>query len=569
MTGFKAVEVNEHLQDYIDNYKTLIRENEKRLLVIGSQFDQELRAFQQREFLTIAFIGEYSAGKSSMVAALTNRRDIKICPDITTETTTAYDWNGIKLIDTPGLFTDRQDHDQITYEAIRQADLLVFCLTHSLFDDVTVENFKKLAFEEKYASKMMLVVNKMSSEAGDDEVKIQHYKKSLQDALGEHSLDQFPVCFVDARDYLDGIDEDDEEFKEASRFSTFIDALNEFVYSKGMLAKLDTPIRITINSLHEASSALSRTTEEDNAFLELLNKLSRGVARERQRLQRKVKEISADLSLSVTKTGMMLSLLVGSDAEIKSESKIADAQVAKEIEAACATLESVVHEAQQTLQNEIQNTLSGELMFLFCAKLQTDEFNIENFTENKGGNRFTGQLKILGKIGNLVGVKVGRMATGTTRATQGLIAARGASGSILHQGLTSSTRFIGFSVRPMHAANIVKTIGRMGAVLAILGVAVEVGGALQEVKNERKLAEARKYVNSEFTKRAEALEKQFSDHLKEVETALYDVVDKDIAQAREDEENAIAASNEQVAAAVKIRQSLELFMESLHNPLPE
>ena len=104
MTGFKAVEVNEHLQGYIDNYKTLIRENEKRLLVIGSQFDQELRAFQQREFLTIAFIGEYSAGKSSMVAALTNRRDIKICPDITTETTTAYDWNGIKLIDTPGLF---------------------------------------------------------------------------------------------------------------------------------------------------------------------------------------------------------------------------------------------------------------------------------------------------------------------------------------------------------------------------------------------------------------------------------------------------------------------------------
>ena len=51
--------------------------------------------------------------------------------DIATDKTSSYDWNGIKIIDTPGLFTDRQDHDAITYDAIDKADLLVFSLTYS------------------------------------------------------------------------------------------------------------------------------------------------------------------------------------------------------------------------------------------------------------------------------------------------------------------------------------------------------------------------------------------------------------------------------------------------------
>jgi predicted GTPase len=52
--------------------------------------------------------------------------------DIATDKTAPYDWNGIRVIDTPGLFTDRADHDEITYEAIAKADLLVFCLTYML-----------------------------------------------------------------------------------------------------------------------------------------------------------------------------------------------------------------------------------------------------------------------------------------------------------------------------------------------------------------------------------------------------------------------------------------------------
>ena len=70
-----------------------------------------------------------------------------------------------------------------------------------LFDSVTVENFKKLAYDKNYAWKMMLVANKMSDEAGEEAEKITSYRHSLTKALKPYSLNDFPVCFIDAKDY--------------------------------------------------------------------------------------------------------------------------------------------------------------------------------------------------------------------------------------------------------------------------------------------------------------------------------------------------------------------------------
>ena len=50
----------------------------------------------------IVFAGQYSAGKSSILKAITGRQDIDIGPNITTKVPHEYDWNGIVVIDTPG-----------------------------------------------------------------------------------------------------------------------------------------------------------------------------------------------------------------------------------------------------------------------------------------------------------------------------------------------------------------------------------------------------------------------------------------------------------------------------------
>jgi len=204
----------------------LLGAKQSELAAIYKKMHEELDKYRQEGFLTTAFVGQYSAGKSTIISAMTGRRDIHIGADITTDKTTSYDWNGIKLIDTPGLFTDRKDHDEITYNTIRQADLLIFCLTYMLFDAITVENFKKLAYELGYRWKMMLVVNKMSDGAGEEAELIANYRHSLAVALEPYKIDDFTICFIDAKDYCEGVDEDDKFLREISRLQTFTDALN-------------------------------------------------------------------------------------------------------------------------------------------------------------------------------------------------------------------------------------------------------------------------------------------------------------------------------------------------------
>jgi len=113
----------------------------------------------------LVLVGQYSAGKSSILKMLTGK-DIEIGAKITTQNSTPYEWNGLQIVDTPGIHTEyRLDHDKITYEEINRAALLIFVVTNEGFDRLIAENFRKLAVEQKRAANMILVVNKMDRTA--------------------------------------------------------------------------------------------------------------------------------------------------------------------------------------------------------------------------------------------------------------------------------------------------------------------------------------------------------------------------------------------------------------------
>ena len=64
--------------------------------------------------ISLVFAGQYSAGKSTILKALTGIPDIAVGAGITTQEAHSYDWNGIEVIDTPGIHTTlRPDHDEI------------------------------------------------------------------------------------------------------------------------------------------------------------------------------------------------------------------------------------------------------------------------------------------------------------------------------------------------------------------------------------------------------------------------------------------------------------------------
>jgi len=115
--------------------------------------------------IKLVFVGQYSAGKSSIIKMLTGE-DVAIGAAITTQDSTPYEWNGLEIVDTPGIHTElRPDHDEITYDQINHAALLIFVITNEGFSQRMGDHFRELAIEQKRAANMVLVVNKMDRTA--------------------------------------------------------------------------------------------------------------------------------------------------------------------------------------------------------------------------------------------------------------------------------------------------------------------------------------------------------------------------------------------------------------------
>ncbi|MEG4065833.1 50S ribosome-binding GTPase [Microcoleus sp. Pol11C2] len=530
----------------------------------------ELKEYREQGILGVAFVGQYSAGKSTIISGMTGRRDIRIDADIATDKTTNYDWKGIKLIDTPGLFTDRQDHDEITYEAINKSDLLVFCLTYMLFDSLTAENFKKLAYEKGYRWKMMLVINKMSDEAGEEEQKIVNYRTSLADALKPYSLDEFLICFIDAKDYCEGIDANDDFLTEISRFPTFIDALNQFVERRGSLARFDTPVRIALSCVDDAQLSFTRNSSEDSTFFEVLTRLSRTVRKERDRLRIKVKNIALEMSSGVASEGNTLAAAVGSEQNFESLNKQAELNVKKHSEKAERKLQEAVNVAVEEIQQEVEKVLEGDLVKSFVACLEKNpNISAENPGSGMDVERIKSQVDWLGRIGETAGANLTTLATRgfANTARQGFLRSMDVAGSGLHQGVLAVGKLVGFKFKPWQAVGLAKNIGNaakfLGPAVALVSVGVDILQMRQEHERERQMSDVRRDISSQFQSIAKDLENQIEIQLFEFEQQVYGEIEKQIAAARQKEEEVIFASNTWVKQLAEIRKDFDLIIQSI------
>ena len=567
--NFQAAAVGAKFKSICVKFDNLLAQgNTEELTAIRKKLREELKEHKENGILTVAFVGQYNAGKSTTISALTGRRDIRIDSDIATDKTANYDWNGIKLIDTPGLFTDRKDHDEITYEAINKSDLLVFCLTYMLFDSLTAENFKKLAYEKGYRWKMMLVVNKMSDEAGEEAQKIANYRQSLAEALKPYSLDEFPVCFIDAKDYCEGVDEAEDFLLEVSRFQTFIDALNNFAERRGTLARYDTPMRIALSCVDDAQSSFTRNNNQDSTFIELLTRLSRTVRKERDRLRTKVQSIALEMSSAVAKEGSILASAVGTEQDFEILNKQTEINVQNHYEKAETKLQYAIDGAVEDIRQEVEEVLSGNLVKAFVACLEKSQ-NVSAKNPDSGIDveRIKGQVNMLASIGETAGVKLTDLATrgfAKTAAQQGFLRSMDVAGSGLHQGVVAVGKFVGFKFKPWQAVGVAKNIGNaakfLGPVLAIASVAVDAYEMHQEQERERQMADVRRDITSQFQVIAKDLENQMHIQVWDFDKQVYGEIEKQISTARQQEENAIASSNNSVKQLIEIRTEFELIL---------
>src|SRR5699024_2458857 len=118
----------------------------------------------------------------------------------------------------------------------------VFVVSNDLFNPQGGDFFRQMIHDNKRKGQLMLVINKMSREAGTPDI----LEKSLLEVMEPFHPDDFYTSYIDAKDYLDAkleIDEEEKEFLlEDANFDSFLTSLQKLIEDNKLTAKLMTPL---------------------------------------------------------------------------------------------------------------------------------------------------------------------------------------------------------------------------------------------------------------------------------------------------------------------------------------
>ena len=497
----------------------ILKEKTKQLLQATGNTDlidrlySELNATNERQVLKLAFVGQYSSGKSTIISALTGNRNIKIDANIATDKVTEYEWNNIVLMDTPGILAGKvEDHDLRTKEALKECDLIFYVLTSQLFDDVVFRNFIELAYAQHLADKIFIVINKMGMEDGTFDELVCNYTASLENTFAEKGYDfsSFPVAFIDANDYIEGTEEQDEDFVQLSNFEHFIDMLNSFVSSKGIIKKqFDTPVRILQSYVKDIS-----VSEVDENLANFYRQFEQKLLISQNEIKRDVSNVLYSFVSDAMSKVINLSSQIGDidENKWKVEQKLLDDNLKALIADTSTSIENTINQNYEVLVNEINGFCSKDSLNNYYQDLET-KFNASNITiEEK--KSIEGQMKALGWLKK--GAQgIGNMAPNVSDFFGGISQA---SGSSLHNIVLNVGHFFGKSFKPWQAvrwaSNIAK-VAKFGIPVVTAGIDIwmQIHDERKENRRREQIKDSKNQFVTEYQTQVNSIKSQFEQYL--------------------------------------------------------
>ena len=549
MTEFNYAKHQEMLLSLIEKTKNLLADTDNQALV--SKLDAELEQATDRKELSLAFVGQYSSGKSTIISAMTGDKQIKIDANVATDVVSKYEWNNILLMDTPGILAGKKEsHDEATKEALKESDLIFYVLTSQLFDDIIFNNFIDLAYNQRLADKMFIVINKMGMESGEYDELVENYTGSLQKIFAErgYSLDQFPVAFIDAYDYIQGEDEKDEEFIKLSHFGRFLDMLNAFVDQKGLIKKqFDTPVRILQSYLKNIQVA-----EVDKTISDFYNQFEQKLTSSEKELKRDVEQVLSWFDSSCMNEVINLSSEIGAiDEEAVWTQKQNDLsnKLSNMISEASDRIDTSINQNYDRLLKEMSEFSGKEALVKYTesidAKINSPSISVE---EKKSLTTQRNSLTYLLKQG---ANKVSSMAPGVNSISGGISAA---SGSTLHEGVLTIGHFFGKKFKPWEAVRWASNIGKVAKFgIPVLATGLDIWMQVREDKRENERIEQIKSDKNQFVTTYQCeinkIKSQFEDYL---HTILENYANKrDEINKSKDEFITLSTRNEELGRSIK------------------
>lgn len=112
----------------------------------------------------IMFYGIYNAGKSSVLNELLGRDEAKVDDIPTTDKINSYEWNGYKIVDTPGVDAP-VEHERVTEAHLEQADVVLFVISAEGSHEY-LENYRRLKSIADRGKKIIIVLNDKEGKLG-------------------------------------------------------------------------------------------------------------------------------------------------------------------------------------------------------------------------------------------------------------------------------------------------------------------------------------------------------------------------------------------------------------------
>lgn len=253
----------------------------------------------EQEKFSIAFFGAFSDGKSTILSALTNRLDIKISPEPTTDRIDAYTYGDYLIIDTPGLFSEHQMHDELTKKYISEANVVIYTVSPTNpLKESHAPTIKWLLKDLDKLDSTIFVINKMDEVADitDDEdfdkmcrIKREVVKNTLNSYL-DNQVEPKIIC-VAANPGGKGLEywlkgENLDIYQKYSRINKLKDSMEEFINKskdtlvnkagisviKDSISQLQSQLNDLLEKLEKAKMITNSQIEELQRRLSLLDK---------------------------------------------------------------------------------------------------------------------------------------------------------------------------------------------------------------------------------------------------------------------------------------------------------
>ena len=478
----------------------------------------------ENKSINVVFAGQYSAGKSTIISIMTGEQ-LEIGQGVTTNQIHSFEWQGMRITDTPGVHTQkRPDHDEITYQAIAEADLIVFVVTGEGFSDHLGKHFKKLLVDKGKGREMMVVVNKMeSTELGNTPEQQQIFiEKNLLPVISpEYAPEDLYVCFVDAQKYEEAMSEADPAEKawllELSGFDKFYETLNRFVKDKNFLGRCTTSLYENEQLLTDALALYGTGDFCMDGAMNILSKQRRLLVDSQENIKNQSYNLVRRHTQQIIQWGDDMANSLSSkekEREVNDRLKEKYTLVNSMPEDISEELEQVIAQENERLKEQIEDMENSH--FVRDYKTVVDEMFSEINANSRGGQGFQNGTKRISDFG----VWLSKQSTGPNAASgwSSIFRLGTYSGSKTHEFVLGVGHFFGHKFKPWEAVKIAGKIGKVGKFLgvagAFVGIIAQISSDRNEAKLEKQLAENRADIRNTFRSAAQAIDMEFDNNMR-------------------------------------------------------